>query len=99
MAGCSLSTTFAQREPGKHAGWDYSRSGNPTRDGFEAAAASLERSGTQALAFASGLAATDVVMRSLPPRSRVVCCDDVYGGTRRLLTRVLEEARTSGLSS
>ena len=93
----SLSTTFAQSAPGKPinaAGWDYSRSGNPTRDGFEAAAASAECGGMQGIAFASGLAATDVVVRSLPKGSRLVCCDDVYGGTRRLLSQVLELAGT-----
>jgi cystathionine gamma-lyase len=87
----SLSTTFAQRAPASTvAGYDYSRSGNPTRDGFEAALAAVEAGGREAAAFASGLAATDTLLRALPTGSRVLAMDDVYGGTRRLLTRVLD---------
>ena len=72
--------------------YDYSRSGNPTRSGFEQALASVEAGGAEAAAFSSGLAATDTLLRSLPPRARLLAMDDVYGGTRRLLTRVLEAA-------
>lgn len=85
-----LSTTFAQPAPGVLAGgYDYSRSGNPTRDGYEAALAAVERGGVAAAAFASGLAAADTLLRALPPRSKLLAMDDVYGGTRRLLSRVL----------
>jgi len=83
----SLSTTFQQSSPGVHAGYDYSRSGNPTRDAFEKNIAALENA-KYGLAFASGLAATSTITHVLHAGDHVVCMDDVYGGTRRNFTRI-----------
>jgi cystathionine gamma-synthase len=83
----SLSTTFAQQGVGGHKGFEYSRSGNPTRTALEACIASLE-SARHGLAFASGLAAEDNVLRLVPPGGRVVLGNDAYGGTFRLIARL-----------
>ena len=83
----SLSTTFAQDGVGGHKGFEYSRSGNPTRTALETCIASLE-SARHGLAFASGLAAEDNVLRLVPPGGRVVLGNDAYGGTFRLIARV-----------
>ena len=83
----TLSTTFAQSEVGEHKGFEYSRSGNPTRSAYEACVASLEGA-AHGLAFASGLAAEDNVLRLLAPGRRVVLGNDAYGGTFRLIARV-----------
>jgi len=83
----SLSTTFQQQSPGVHKGYDYSRSGNPTRDAFEKNLASLENA-AHGLAFASGLAATTTITHLLRAGDHVICMDDVYGGTRRQFTRI-----------
>ena len=83
----TLSTTFAQDGVGNHKGFEYSRSGNPTRSAYEACVASLEGA-DHGLAFASGLAAEDNVLRLLAPGSRVVLGNDAYGGTFRLIARV-----------
>ena len=83
----SLSTTFAQDGVGGHKGFEYSRSGNPTRAALEACVASLE-GGRHGLAFASGLAAEDNVLRLLQPRDRVLLGNDAYGGTFRLISKV-----------
>ncbi len=80
-------STFAQSEVGEHKGWDYSRSGNPTRDALQAAIASLE-GGRHGFAFASGLAGSDAVLRTLSPGDHVVMANDVYGGTYRQFARV-----------
>ena len=80
-------STFVQTEPGVNKGYEYSRSGNPTRAALEALIASLE-GGRYGLAFASGLAATDTVMRLLNPGNHVIVGNDVYGGTYRLFERV-----------
>jgi cystathionine gamma-synthase len=83
----SLSTTFAQDGVGGHKGFEYSRSGNPTRAAMEACVASLE--GAQhGLAFASGLAAEDNVLRLLHHGDRVLLGNDAYGGTFRLISKV-----------
>lgn len=87
VAPVSLSTTFAQDEVGRHRGFEYSRSGNPTRAGLEACLASLEGAAA-GLAFASGLAAEDAVLRTLSPGDHVVFPIDAYGGTFRLIDRV-----------
>ncbi|MGE3621890.1 MAG: cystathionine gamma-synthase [Acidimicrobiia bacterium] len=89
----SLSTTFAQPEVGRHAGYDYSRSGNPTRAALEACLASLEGA-RHGFCFASGLAAEDAVLRQVPAGGHVVLGDDAYGGTFRLIDKVF--ARGSG---
>jgi len=82
-------STYAQQDVGVHKGWEYSRSGNPTRAALEACFASLEGA-RHGLAFASGLAAEDTLMHLLGQGDHVVVMDDVYGGTRRLFSRVLE---------
>jgi cystathionine gamma-synthase len=83
----SLSTTFAQDDVGEHKGYEYARSGNPTRTALETCVASLERT-SHGLAFASGLAAEDAIMRLLKPGQRVVLGNDAYGGTFRLIANV-----------
>jgi cystathionine gamma-synthase len=83
-----LATTFAQAEPGTGA-YEYSRSGNPTRDVYEAALASLEGA-VHGLAFASGMAAEDALLRGLVPGDHVVLPNDAYGGTWRLVARVYD---------
>lgn len=83
----SLATTFAQDAVGRHRGYEYSRSGNPTRTALEGCLASLEGA-THGLAFASGLAAEDALLRTLAPGDHVVIPDDAYGGTYRLVARV-----------
>ncbi|MFZ0921043.1 MAG: cystathionine gamma-synthase [Candidatus Dormiibacterota bacterium] len=89
-----LATTFAQESPGRHQGFEYSRSGNPTRGNLEACLASLEGA-AHGLAFASGLAATTAIMLLLDPGDHVVFTEDVYGGTYRLFDKVF---RRYGLS-
>ncbi len=83
----SLATTFAQDAVGKHRGFEYARSGNPTRAALEACLASLEGA-AHGLAFASGLAAEDAVLRLLRPGDHVIIPDDAYGGTFRLIDKV-----------
>ncbi len=80
-------STFAQTAVGEHRGWDYARSGNPTRDALEAALASLERA-AHGFAFSSGLAAGDAVLRTCSPGDHVVMANDVYGGTYRQFAKV-----------
>lgn len=88
----SLSTTFAQSAPGEHGGYEYARSGNPTRSALETCLASLEGA-PHGLAFASGLAAEDTLLRTLPSGARLVVGNDAYGGTYRLIARVHSEQR------
>ena len=87
-------STFAQPSPGEHTGYEYSRSGNPTRHALETAIAELE-SGTRGFAFASGLAAIATVLELLDKDSHIVAIDDVYGGTYRLIENVRK--RSTGL--
>jgi cystathionine beta-lyase/cystathionine gamma-synthase len=82
-----LATTFAQESPGRHKGFEYSRSGNPTRGNLEECLASLENA-EHGLAFSSGLAATTAVMLLFDPGDHVVFTEDVYGGTFRLFDKV-----------
>jgi len=85
----TLATTFRQDEVGKHGGYEYARTGNPTRRALEECVASLEGA-SRGLAFASGMAAEDTVLRALlAPGDHVVIPDDAYGGTFRLVARVL----------
>jgi len=84
-----LATTFAQPEPGKPLRFDYSRSGNPTRAALEACLAALE-DGERAFAFSSGCAAATTLLNTLRPGDHVVCGDDVYGGTYRIFTQVMQ---------
>ena len=83
----TLSTTFAQRSVGEHQGFEYSRSGNPTRAALEACLASLEGA-AHGFAFSSGLAAEDNVLRLLRPGDRILLGNDAYGGTFRLISKV-----------
>lgn len=83
-------STFAQKSPGQHSGYEYSRAANPTRSALENALASIEN-GARGLAFASGLAATDCVMRLLKPGDEVIAMDDLYGGTYRMFTRIYQD--------
>jgi cystathionine gamma-synthase len=84
-------STFAQEGVGVHKGYDYARSGNPTRTALETALAALE-GGRHGVCFASGLAAeTTAALALLKAGDHVLCGDDVYGGTYRLFTRVLED--------
>ena len=83
----SLSATFAQAAVGDHKGFEYSRSGNPTRRALETCLASLEGA-AHGFSFASGLAAEDSILRLLAPGQRVLLGDDAYGGTYRLITKV-----------
>ncbi|MHB1543088.1 MAG: trans-sulfuration enzyme family protein [Gammaproteobacteria bacterium] len=80
-------STFRQTSPGVHLGYEYSRTRNPTRDALERCMANLE-SGSRAMAFASGLAASAAVLELLPHGSLILAMDDLYGGTRRLLSQV-----------
>jgi cystathionine gamma-lyase len=84
-----MSSTFAQPEPGKPVRYEYSRSGNPTREALEACLAALE-GGKHGFAFASGSAATLTLLHTLRPGEHVVCGDDVYGGTFRLFDKVMK---------
>lgn len=83
----SLSTTFQQPAVGQHRGYEYSRSGNPTRTAYETQVAALEGA-THGLAFSSGLAAEDNVLRLLAAGDRVLLGNDAYGGTYRLISKV-----------
>jgi cystathionine beta-lyase/cystathionine gamma-synthase len=82
-------STYTQEAPGKHKGYEYSRTGNPTRAALETCLAALE-GGERALAFASGLAATTAVLSTLRPGDEVAAAADLYGGTFRLLERVFK---------
>ena len=83
-------STFAQEAVGRDKGYDYARSGNPTRTALQNSLALLE-GGRYGLAFASGMAATDTLLRLLKPGDHVVCGDVVYGGTYRLFDKVLTD--------
>lgn len=103
MPPISLSSTYAQSSPGEHAGYEYSRSHNPTRYAWERCIASLERSGISedvdatcgGFAFASGLAAIATALDLLDTGDEVLAMDDLYGGTHRLFSQV--RARSAGL--
>jgi cystathionine beta-lyase/cystathionine gamma-synthase len=83
-------STYSQTTPGGHKGFEYSRSGNPTRAALERSFASLEN-GVYGLAFASGLAAIDAVMKLLKPGDEVISTNDLYGGSYRLFTKIYED--------
>ena len=84
-------STYVQSSPGKHKGFEYSRTQNPTRFAYERCVADLE-GGTRGFAFASGLAATATLLDLLEPGAHIVASDDLYGGTYRLFTRVREKS-------
>ena len=87
-------STYVQQSPGVHKGYEYARSQNPTRMAFERCVADLE-GGSAGFAFASGLAAIATILACLDQGAHVIATDDIYGGTRRLFTRVL--SRTAGI--
>lgn len=80
-------STYVQDAPGVHKGYAYARSSNPTRHALELNLAALE-GGAQAICFASGVAATDAILRLLVPGDEVLCTNDLYGGTYRLMQQV-----------
>ncbi len=83
-------STYVQESPGKHRGYEYSRTDNPTRTAYQDCVAALEGA-KHALAFASGLATTDAVLHTLKAGDHVVSCDDVYGGTFRIFDKVFKK--------
>ncbi|MDC9614960.1 PLP-dependent aspartate aminotransferase family protein [Xenorhabdus khoisanae] len=94
MPAIYATSTYAQPAPGEHTGYEYSRSGNPTRHALENAIAELEN-GTRGYAFGSGLAASSTILELLDKDSHIIAVDDLYGGTYRLLEKV--RRRTAGL--
>ena len=82
-------STYVQEAPGVNKGFEYARSQNPTRKALEEALAIIEN-GKFGLAFSSGVAATDAVIKLLAPGDEVICANDMYGGTYRLFTKVFE---------
>ncbi len=83
-------STYVQAAPGQHKGFEYARSQNPTRKALEEALAQIEN-GKYGLAFSSGVAATDAVLKLLSPGDEVLAGADMYGGTYRLFTKVFEK--------
>jgi cystathionine beta-lyase len=83
-------STYVQEAPATHKGYEYARSQNPTRTALETAYAQIEN-GKFGLAFSSGVAATDAVIKLLQPGDEVICGNDMYGGTYRLFTKVFEK--------
>ncbi|GAA0872673.1 cystathionine gamma-synthase [Gangjinia marincola] len=83
-------STYSQTTPGGHKGFEYSRSGNPTRTALENSLASIEN-GNYGLAFGSGLAAIDAVLKLLKPGDEVISTNDLYGGSYRLFTQVFKD--------
>lgn len=83
-------STYVQSAPGQHKGFEYARSQNPTRKALEEAYAIIEN-GKHGLAFSSGVAATDAVIKLLQPGDEVIAANDMYGGTYRLFTKVFEK--------
>ena len=83
-------STYAQTTPGGHKGYEYSRTANPTRTALENALASIEN-GNYGLAFGSGLAAIDAIIKMLKPGDEVISTNDLYGGTYRILTKIFEQ--------
>ena len=94
MTPIYATSTYVQRSPGEHRGFEYSRTQNPTRLAYETCVADLE-GGAKGLAFASGLAATSTLLDLLDSGSHVIAGDDLYGGTVRLFERV--RRRSAGL--
>lgn len=83
-------STYAQTSPGDHKGYEYSRTGNPTRTALENSLASIEN-GNYGLAFASGLASIDAIMKLLGPGDEVISTNDLYGGTFRLFSTIFKK--------
>ncbi len=83
-------STYVQAAPGDHKGYEYARTQNPTRTALQNALAAIEN-GKHAFSFASGMAATDAVMRLLAPGDEVIVSNDLYGGTYRIFTKVFAQ--------
>lgn len=96
MTPIYATSTYVQRSPGDHDGYEYSRTKNPTRCAYEKCVADLE-SGKYGFAFASGMAAIATILEMLNPGDHIIACDDVYGGTYRLFDKV--RARSAGLKT
>lgn len=95
MVPIYATSTYVQESPGKHKGYEYSRTKNPTRFAYEQCIADLE-SGTHGFAFASGMAAIGTTIEILNPGDHVIVCDDVYGGTYRIFEKVRK--RSAGIT-
>ena len=85
-----FTSTYSQKKPGEHLGYEYSRSGNPTRTALESLIANIE-SGKYGFAFSSGMAAIDAVIKTLNPGDEVVATNDLYGGTYRLFKELFSK--------
>ncbi len=83
-------STYVQASPGDHKGFEYSRTGNPTRQALENNLAALEN-GKYGLCFGSGLAAIDALLKTLNPGDEIISTNDLYGGSYRLFTKVYEK--------
>ena len=83
-------STYAQSSPGKHKGYEYSRTHNPTRTALENSIASIEN-GKHGLAFSSGLAAIDAVLKLFEPGDEIISTNDLYGGSYRLFDKVFKK--------
>lgn len=83
-------STYVQESPGKHKGYEYARTQNPTRNALQNALAAIEN-GKYGLCFASGSAATDAVIKLLNPGDEVIAANDMYGGTYRMFTKIFEK--------
>src|SRR5476651_1804497 len=94
MTPIYATSTYVQQSPGKHKGYEYSRTKNPTREAYEKCVADLE-SGQHGFAFASGMAAIATILEILKPGDHIIAIDDLYGGTYRLLEKVRK--RSAGL--
>jgi cystathionine beta-lyase/cystathionine gamma-synthase len=92
MTPIYATSTYVQESPGKHKGFEYSRTQNPTRLAYEKCMASLE-SGAVGLAFASGMAAIATILELLSPGDHILACDDLYGGTYRLFENVKKQSQ------
>ena len=90
-----MTSTYVQDRVGEHKGYDYSRTDNPTRHALEVQLAAIEGA-DHGIAFSSGMAAASTMLQTLQPGDHVVCVNDVYGGTYRLFTKVLQ--RHAGIS-
>jgi cystathionine gamma-lyase len=83
-------STYVQEAPGKHKGYEYARTQNPTRNALQQALAAIE-GGKFGLSFSSGMAATDAILKLLVPGDEVIAANDMYGGTYRIFTKVYEK--------
>lgn len=81
-------STYVQSSPGDHQGFEYARTQNPTRSVLEANLAALE-GGVEAICFGSGLAASDSILKTLSPGDEIICTNDLYGGTYRLMSKII----------